>query len=505
MPVPAEVPPLPAPVEAPPLGVPLPIQPPLPPPSTAAPTYSWTPTPAPRVGAVYSAPSGQSYRVREELGLLSEAEKEAWRIALNQARQGPPAKRVRFGDSEVREFSAPSAPSEGEVEVPQINAEANDHLSDYEPSLPSEDEGEDDLMGVAETSKDDRPAIRLLEELWACGCVRYVPTPLTACTSGSGVVDGGICIAHCSRGYELDGVASVLTCNSGSLSGMLPVHSASLHVQRARCGWAAAQLQQYNDWGFLQCWLHPGGLRVRLRWRRTVSMRKHWRVCRNAADTCGVSCAKGWTLVGWGSQYECQSDGNITGVLPDCVGNPCENSIPADQAFSGEECDGMTTGLRGKRPSPAKVSRDSRRRHKFISASLELPSTTRVAGVIQALVLGETGVLSEDISACLRQGSAKGRRRDVLPLPLLLEWPADVDLMGITTADALHFAKFCIVSLNVLWSDFKTSRLCRAALGKPTAPQLEAQKHMAAKTARMLSRFSSASGVLGMAGFFPEV
>ena len=59
MPVPAEVPPLPAPVEAPPLGVPLPIQPPLPPPSTAAPTYSWTPTPAPRVGAVYSTPSGQ--------------------------------------------------------------------------------------------------------------------------------------------------------------------------------------------------------------------------------------------------------------------------------------------------------------------------------------------------------------------------------------------------------------------------------------------------------------
>ena len=95
--------------------------------------------------------------------------------------QGPPAKRVRFGDSEVREFSAPSAPSEVEVEVPQIDAEANDHLSDYEPSLPSEDEGEDDLMGVAEAPKDDRPAIRLLEELWACGCVRYVPTPLTAC------------------------------------------------------------------------------------------------------------------------------------------------------------------------------------------------------------------------------------------------------------------------------------------------------------------------------------
>ena len=73
-----------------PVGVPLPIQPPLPPPSTAARTYSWTPTLAPRVGAVYSTPSGQSYRVREELGLLSEAEKEAWQIALNQARQVRP-------------------------------------------------------------------------------------------------------------------------------------------------------------------------------------------------------------------------------------------------------------------------------------------------------------------------------------------------------------------------------------------------------------------------------
>ncbi|CAE7035632.1 unnamed protein product [Symbiodinium sp. CCMP2592] len=73
--------------------------------------------------------------------------------------QGPPAKRVRFGDSEVREFPAPSAPSEQEVEVPQIDAEANDHLSDYEPSLPSEYEGEDDLMGVAEAPKDDRTCL----------------------------------------------------------------------------------------------------------------------------------------------------------------------------------------------------------------------------------------------------------------------------------------------------------------------------------------------------------
>ncbi|CAE7861257.1 unnamed protein product, partial [Symbiodinium sp. KB8] len=135
--------------------------------------------------------------------------------------------------------------------------------------------------------------------------------------------------------------------------------------------------------------------------------------------------------------------------------------------------------------------------------------TTLLKDMMELLLLGKrtSGFVWSSGDACgaekmrlkrvdnlFRHGSAKGRRRDVLPLPLLLEWPADVDLMGSKAADALHFAKFCIVSLNVLWSDFKTSRLCRTAPGKPTAPQLEAQKHIAAKTARMLSRFNSASG-----------
>ena len=66
----------------------------------------------------------------------------------------------------------------------RVRRPTNDHLSDYEPS---EDEEDDDLMGVAEAppappaSQEERPAVRLLEEMWACGCVRYVPTPLTAC------------------------------------------------------------------------------------------------------------------------------------------------------------------------------------------------------------------------------------------------------------------------------------------------------------------------------------
>eukprot|EP00439_Symbiodinium_sp_Y106_P056687 s237_g7.t5 len=208
------------------------------------------------------------------------------------------------------------------------------------------------------------------------------------CTSGSGVADGGICIAHCSRGYGLVGVASVLTCNSGSLSGNLDGN-----LEEGRCNHII--IARYSRWQFRK-WNRPGPgtgdskalcpCAVRFPAHTTCPMPLGWSTtaaisrlgvpavlgvpkrasCMLPAapssmnaqalesfkarksegivfqDTCGVSCAKGWTLVGWGSQYECQSDGNITGVLPDCVGNPCENSIPADQAFSGEECDGMT-------------------------------------------------------------------------------------------------------------------------------------------------------------------
>ena len=112
-------------------------------------------------------------RLRDSIdGALEELDKEP------SSAVAPPAKRVRFGSEEILEFPAPGTPAERED-----GAEANDHLSDYEPS---EDEEEDDLMGVAAppappASQEERPAVRLLEELWACGCVRYVPTRMTAC------------------------------------------------------------------------------------------------------------------------------------------------------------------------------------------------------------------------------------------------------------------------------------------------------------------------------------
>ncbi|OLP79639.1 hypothetical protein AK812_SmicGene40051 [Symbiodinium microadriaticum] len=129
-------------------------------------------------------------------------------------------------------------------------------------------------------------------------------------SSGSGVADGSICIAHCSRGYELVGVASVLTCNSGSLSGNLDgiFEEGTLPVCTP-----------------LPC-TYNGPDAVGLQHN-----------CSNVTPLEGTSLRRGVPAVlAAPRRYECQSDGNITGVLPDCVGNPCENSIPSDQAFSGE-------------------------------------------------------------------------------------------------------------------------------------------------------------------------
>ncbi|CAE7239992.1 CSMD3, partial [Symbiodinium sp. KB8] len=60
-------------------------------------------------------------------------------------------------------------------------------------------------------------------------------------------------------------------------------------------------------------------------------------------DTCTVSCGPGYTLDGASGQFQCQADGNITGTLPTCVGNPCTNTLPTDPAFDTSGCDGKTT------------------------------------------------------------------------------------------------------------------------------------------------------------------
>ncbi|CAE7255654.1 Sele, partial [Symbiodinium microadriaticum] len=148
------------------------------------------------------------------------------------------------------------------------------------------------------------------------------------CSSGSGVADGSICIAHCSRGYELVGVASVLTCNSGSLSGTLPVctplpctyngpdavglqHNCSNVTTGGSCSagctqegfeyasGGAAQYQCANTGEFAGTL--PSCQRTSCTDLTLGSKFAHNCESMVFQDTCGVSCAKGWTLVGWGS------------------------------------------------------------------------------------------------------------------------------------------------------------------------------------------------------------
>ena len=102
----------------------------------------------------------------------------------------PPAKRVRFGEEEVREFSAPgSSVAEGDVQVEDIQPEENP--SEYQLSDPCSDDEQDLLREIFPEEEGPEPMevvpppvavereIRYLEELF--GCPRFSPLGLTGC------------------------------------------------------------------------------------------------------------------------------------------------------------------------------------------------------------------------------------------------------------------------------------------------------------------------------------
>ncbi|OLP86823.1 P-selectin [Symbiodinium microadriaticum] len=189
--------------------------------------------------------------------------------------------------------------------------------------------------------------------------------------SCSSLLHDEVCIAHCSLGWEMTGSATVLLCDNGALSGgVLPAcaaqpcsynvpsavglqHNCSNVTRRAEFALQAARRRlslaklglsylrpprrasqgfEYSSGGpeLFECL--PSG---------TFSGLSDAAVLGVFLDTCGVTCAKGWNLVGWASQFECGSEGDITGVPPTCVGNPCVNNLPVDQAFSGEAGGGL--------------------------------------------------------------------------------------------------------------------------------------------------------------------
>lgn len=60
-------------------------------------------------------------------------------------------------------------------------------------------------------------------------------------------------------------------------------------------------------------------------------------------ETCGVSCATGYHLQGWGEQMVCSADGTFSGTTPTCSGNPCSNPLLVDATLDSNECTGLTT------------------------------------------------------------------------------------------------------------------------------------------------------------------
>ena len=102
----------------------------------------------------------------------------------------PPAKRVRFGEEEVWEFSAPgSSVAEGDVQVEDIQPEENP--SEYQLSDPGSDDEQDLFREIFPEEEGPEPMevvpppvavereIRYLEELF--GCPRFSPLGLTGC------------------------------------------------------------------------------------------------------------------------------------------------------------------------------------------------------------------------------------------------------------------------------------------------------------------------------------
>ena len=102
----------------------------------------------------------------------------------------PRAKRVRFGEEEVREFSAPgSSVAEGDVQIEDIQPEENP--SEYQLSDPGSDDEQDLFREIFPEEEGPEPMevvpppvavereIRYLEELF--GCPRFSPLGLTGC------------------------------------------------------------------------------------------------------------------------------------------------------------------------------------------------------------------------------------------------------------------------------------------------------------------------------------
>lgn len=184
-----------------------------------------------------------------------------------------------------------------------------------------------------------------------------------------------------------------------------------------------------------------------------------------------------------------------------CFSPPIWPYIPPppglEHNFSWKTCQTQSRNKRrrGPKPSPAKQARDAARRLSHRAGREDRASAISEFGqAVEKLLLSEAGLLGTFFKS-LSQAAQKHRQRvrDCFPLPPLAKWPGDKCVPKEREGPALTIANLCILSLNILWADFKLLRVVATAAA-PTAPQLEAQRHVADKVLRMLDRFASAAG-----------
>ena len=187
--------------------------------------------------------------------------------------------------------------------------------------------------------------------------------------SCSSMAHADVCISHCSLGWALTGDASVMLCQDGVLDGNLP------HCDPVPCIYNLPNAigVQHNCSG-----IATGGTCVAICTAEGFSyafggaetfeclptgefqgqspscapaacqdlmLAPHFEhSCGNMVygDSCSVTCAQGFSLVGSAAQYQCTASGKIEGLQPLCVPKQCTNAIPP--GFDSGDCDGITTG-----------------------------------------------------------------------------------------------------------------------------------------------------------------
>ena len=182
------------------------------------------------------------------------------------------------------------------------------------------------------------------------------------------------CIAHCGFGFEMQETQpSIFTCQNSILVGSglptcvgrpcnysLPSGVGVSHncygkttgqTCEASCGQAGYKYatngnQQTFTCKASQIFEGTAPSCERITCTDLVLDNRFYHNCQNKrfGETCGVSCATGYHLSGWGSQLACSADGTYTGSVPNCKGNPCSNPLLSDATLVSDTCSGLTTG-----------------------------------------------------------------------------------------------------------------------------------------------------------------